>query len=169
MVALTILVYRYFLDNPFGSLLSFWLTVVADLQQLLYLVSNYLTCIVFFSAFWKWFSVNAFPWSCIARRRVGKYCSKQDPWSKRRRYPFIISMFRPLTLWLVSKDCKNIIGMIFSYYFSWLGALNTKRCDEEGSGILWGKKWYWGDPKATPSPSCGWRGHSKLSAVAAPL
>lgn len=79
MVALTILVYRYFLDNPFGSLLSFWLTVVADLQQLLYLVSNYLTCIVFFSAFWKWFSVNAFPWSCIARRRVGKYCSKQDP------------------------------------------------------------------------------------------
>ena len=33
-----------FLDNPFGSLLSFWLTVVADLQQLLYLVSNDLTC-----------------------------------------------------------------------------------------------------------------------------
>ncbi|KAL3573650.1 hypothetical protein D5086_024263 [Populus alba] len=44
MVSSTILVYRYFLDNPFGSLLSFWLTVVADLQQLLYLVSNDLTC-----------------------------------------------------------------------------------------------------------------------------
>ena len=44
MVSSTILVYRCFLDNPFGSLLSFWLTVVADLQQLLYLVSNDLTC-----------------------------------------------------------------------------------------------------------------------------
>ena len=52
------------------------------------------------AAFWKWFCANSPYWSCITQRRVGN-CCELDSGSKRRGYPFIVSIFVKIILFII--------------------------------------------------------------------